>query len=271
MNSHLHRLLSFMYLVSLGAIAYPLVAQQPAKSPQPAQTVSSGTTEGSTSIQGIRRMIGFPYSADRVSETTQTLADGTKITRKRLVKEYQDGQGRRREEFFMPGAESVAQDDSPEWVRIFDPIAGVSYSLHPRDRTAQKTEIRRRAPQPPPQKTGASADLTLARPALPRPTREDLGTQVIDGLEARGERITRTIPAGAEGNDQPMQVTSEIWTSTKPRLVLMSITNDPRNGETVMRLSNLVLDEPPAELFQVPADYTLKELQTVAKPEPPSD
>jgi hypothetical protein len=258
-----------MYLVSLGAIAYPLVAQQPAKSPQPAQTVSSGTTEGSTSIQGIRRMIGFPYSADRVSETTQTLADGTKITRKRLVKEYQDGQGRRREEFFMPGAESVAQDDSPEWVRIFDPIAGVSYSLYPRDRTAQKSEIRSAIVHR--QTTRVQPNLTPAQPVPPRPTREDLGTQVIDGLEARGERITRTIPAGAEGNDQPMQVTSEIWTSTKPRLVLMSITNDPRNGETVMRLSNLVLDEPPAELFQVPADYTLKELQTVPKPEPPSD
>ena len=53
--------------------------------------------------------------------------------------------------------------------------------------------------------------------------------------------------------------------------MLLSITNDPRYVETVTRLTNLVLEEPPAELFQVPADYTVKELQPVAKPEPPSE
>jgi hypothetical protein len=94
---------------------------------------------------------------------------------------------------------------------------------------------------------------------------------VIEGLEARGERITRTIPAGAQDNDQPIQITSEIWTSVKPHLMLVNITNDPRYGESVMRLTNLVLDEPPPELFQVPPDYTVEELQPVAKPESPSE
>jgi hypothetical protein len=243
-----------------------LSAQQ---APQPAQPTSPGITVVSTGDLGIKRVIGAAYSADRVTVTTQTLADGTKITRKRLVKEYQDGQGRRREEFFEPGAESVAQDGSPEWVRIYDPIAGVSHRLNPRDRTAQKTEIHRGPHLL--KKTGAAANSAPAQPVPPRPTVEDLGTQVIEGLEARGERITRTIPAGAEGNDQPIQVTHEIWTSARPRLVLLNITNDPRYGETVTRLTNLVLEEPPAELFQVPADYTVQELQPVAKPEPPSE
>jgi hypothetical protein len=94
---------------------------------------------------------------------------------------------------------------------------------------------------------------------------------VIEGIEARGERITRTIPAGAQGNDQPIQITSETWSSTEPRLVLLRITNDPRRGETVTRLSNLLLEEPPAELFQVPAEYTVVELQPVAIPKPPAD
>ena len=47
--------------------------------------------------------------------------------------------------------------------------------------------------------------------------------------------------------------------------------DDPRYGETVTRLTNLVRDEPPADFFQAPADYTLVELQPVAKPESPSD
>ena len=166
---------------------------------------------------------------------------------------------------------SAGQDATPQSVRIFDPVAGVSYSLIPRDHTAHKTELRRRAVQPPSQTTGASANPTSPPPAPPRPTREDLGTQELEGLEVRGERIIRTIPAGAEGNDRPMQITTEMWTSLKPRLVLMRITNDPRYGESAMRLTNLVRDEPPAELFQLPPDYTVEELQPVTEPASPSD
>jgi hypothetical protein len=267
-NCHFRRFLSVVYVVALAAITRPLVAQQAPQPPQPAQPVSSGTAEGSTSIQGIRGTIGFPYSAGEVTVRTHTLADGTKITQKQLVKVYQDSEGRTRREYFKPGVESVGQDDSLLSVHIFDPVAGANYYLNPRDRRARKIEVRRPTPPSPPQTTGASANLTRA-PL--RRTREDLGTQVIEGLEARGERITRTIPAGAEGNDQPIQITLELWFSVERRLPLLRITNDPRYGETVTRLTNLVRDEPPAELFQVPPDYTIEELQPVAKPEPPSD
>lgn len=216
-------------------------------------------------------MTSVPYSADEVTVTTQTLADGTKITHQRLSKLYQDSQGRSRSEYFGNGVESVGQDDSPQPVSIFDPVAGARYFLNPRDRTAQRRDVRRPMPPPLSKTTGASSNLTPARPVSPQRTYEDLGTQMIEGLEAKGERITTNIPAGAEGNDQPMQTTFERWISTKPRLVLLSVTNDPRYGETVTRLANLVLDEPPAELFQVPADYTVQELQPVAKPESPSN
>jgi hypothetical protein len=47
---------------------------------------------------------------------------------------------------------------------------------------------------------------------------------------------------------------------------MMYTSNDPRRGETVNRITNLVRDEPPADLFQVPPDDTLEEMQTVVKP-----
>jgi hypothetical protein len=145
-------------------------------------------------------------------------------------------------------------------------VAGVYYYLNPRDHTAQKTEVRRRTAPPPPQASGAAANSAPAPPAPPRPTLEDLGTQVIEGLEAKGLRTTTTVPAGAEGNDRPLQITTEMWTSLNPPLLLMRISNDPRFGETVMRLTNLVRDEPPAALFELPSDYTVEELQPAAKP-----
>ena len=265
MNTHSYRFLSLMCLAALGAMDLSLVAQQ---APQPA---SSGAAAVSTGSQGIRRVIGFPYSADQVTVTTQTLADGTKITHKRLVRIYRDSEGRERNEFFKPGVDAVGQEDSPQSVNIYDPVAGVSYYLNPRERTAQKREIRRPTSSRANHMPATSTSPTPAQPVPPRPTVEDLGTQVIEGLEAKGQRITRIIPAGAEGNDQPIQITSESWYSSEPRIPLIYITNDPRHGETVMHLTNLALEEPPAELFQVPPGYTVEELQPVAKPTSPSD
>ena len=41
------------------------------------------------------------------------------------------------------------------------------------------------------------------RPANPNVATTDLGTQVVNGVNAQGKSTTRTIPAGAMGNAQP--------------------------------------------------------------------
>jgi hypothetical protein len=96
--------------------------------------------------------------------------------------------------------------------------------------------------------------------------REGLGTQDFEGVTAKGTRTTITVPAGAEGNDRPIQYTEENWYSDELRAQVLHITKDPRVGEVVTRLTNINLTEPPAELFQVPSDYTIMETQTVASP-----
>jgi hypothetical protein len=254
MNRHRHRFAGIMGALLGAVVCHPLTAQ----------LASPGNTAGSSNSHGVAGVI--PFTADEVTVTTQTLANGTKITHKRLEKLYRDSQGRLRREHFRAEAESVGQGDSPQSVEINDPVAGAHYTLNPGDRTAQRREIRRPTPSGVLHSPAASGNLAPAPPVPPRPTVEDLDTQVIEGLEARGERVTTSIPAGADGNDQPMQITYERWYSEKARLTLLVITNDPRYGERVLHLSNLVLDEPPAELFQVPADYTVQELQPVAKP-----
>ena len=265
MNNHFHRFLSGTCLVVLGATGFPSFAQQVS------QPASPGVVAGTANAQEARGEAVVGYSADQVSVMTQTLADGTTITHKSLSRVYRDSQGRSRYENYGTRADSGGPEDSPQSISIFDPAAGVSYYLNPRDHTAQRHEVRKPSPSPGARAANPSANLGPARPAMPRPIREDLGTQVIEGLEARGQRITRTIPEGAEGNDRPMQMTSESWIAAKEGIVLLQISNDPRRGERVMHLTNLVLEEPPANLFQVPPDYTLEELRPVAKPEPPSD
>jgi len=89
--------------------------------------------------------------------------------------------------------------------------------------------------------------------------KEDLGTQVIEGLVATGTRTTTTIAAGSIGNEQPILIVSEQWFSADLKVLVMTKHSDPRSGETIYRLMNIVQSEPARSLFEVPADYTLKD------------
>ncbi len=87
---------------------------------------------------------------------------------------------------------------------------------------------------------------------------ESLGTQVIEGVAAEGKRITRTIPAGQIGNERPLEITSEVWTSPDLQVIVMSKRNDPRFGETLYRLTNINHTEPDPSLFQIPTGFTVR-------------
>jgi hypothetical protein len=88
---------------------------------------------------------------------------------------------------------------------------------------------------------------------------ESLGRQVIEGVQADGTRTTMTIPAGEIGNEQPIQIVRETWYSPDLHMVMLSKRSDPRNGETVVRLSNVSRAEPPRTMFDVPADYKVSD------------
>jgi hypothetical protein len=90
-------------------------------------------------------------------------------------------------------------------------------------------------------------------------TKESLGTQTIEGLVCEGTRITRTIAAGEIGNENPINIVSEKWYSPDLQTVVLDKHSDPRFGETVFRLTNINRNEPAKSLFEVPADYTVKE------------
>lgn len=78
----------------------------------------------------------------------------------------------------------------------------------------------------------------------------------IEGLRANGQRSTWVIEAGKVGNDKPIQITREVWSSPELMVTLASRDFDPRTGETTYRLRNIKRGEPDAALLRVPADYT---------------
>jgi hypothetical protein len=91
--------------------------------------------------------------------------------------------------------------------------------------------------------------------------KEQLGKQLIDGVEAEGTRTTVTIPAGEIGNERPIEIVSERWYSPELQLVVMTRHSDPRSGETTYKLTNINRAEQVKSLFEVPAGFTVKDMQ----------
>ena len=78
-----------------------------------------------------------PYSAQAVTESTQTLGDGNRIVRKSTATVYRDSEGRTRREQSFKAIGPLATDGRAT-IFISDPVAGVDYFLDVRNQTARK-------------------------------------------------------------------------------------------------------------------------------------
>jgi hypothetical protein len=218
-----------------------------------------------------RPVAGAPFSAHEVNESVQTLADGNRITRTTESQFYRDSQGRVRREVNFGPPPGTSSGQKHTMITIDDAVAGVTYSLEPEEHVARKllrptaqddAAFRAKLEAESKAQAGEPANVTFYKVGAEnsrQSTTEDLGTQVIEGVTVSGTRVTTTIPAGAIGNEQPIQITSERWYSPDLQTVILSKLNDPRIGETTHRLININRGEPDPTLFQVPAGYTVQE------------
>ena len=211
-------------------------------------------------MRGGKIVTGAPFSAVAVSETTQTLADGNHISRKTQTNLYRDSQGRVRREITLVGFGPMAASGQPKsFVVINDPVGGVTYLLHPDEKTAEKmaspfAKMGGAAREAMRNKRSAREQQEIANGTLHQ---EDLGTQTIAGVTAQGTRLTRTIPAGQMGNEKPITIVNERWYSNDLQTVVVSKRSDPWSGETTYTLTNINRTEPDASHFTVPSDYSV--------------
>jgi hypothetical protein len=213
-------------------------------------------------FNGLRANVkNAPYSGTEVTTTTQTLADGTTITRTNSRTISRDSQGRVRiETTHTPPGGTTANTRTT--VEIFDPVAGTVSRLDPQRQTAETNTMR----QPPaganpngrgPRGGGGGGNARPRSAAAPQIARTDLGTQMVGGVSATGTRTTRTINAGAEGNSKAISSTREVWFSAELSIPVSETDSDPRFGTTTRTITNLTRSEPDAGLFQVPAGYAV--------------
>ncbi|HXP83038.1 MAG TPA: hypothetical protein VN976_24295 [Verrucomicrobiae bacterium] len=223
---------------------------------------------------------GAPYSATITNENIQTLEDGTHITQTSTGNIARDSQGRTRQDASLPAIGNLSAADAPHLVFIQDPVAQTVYTLNLTDKTAQKM------PSLPPNITSSgpasggkfvmqmgTAVAAGGPPPLPPPgimmqrtfiggdqgqvNTEDLGSQTMEGVQVTGVRTTRTIPVGEIGNDRPISIVTEVWTSPDLKTIVYSKRSDPRMGEQTFQLTNIVRSEPDASLFTVPPDFKI--------------
>jgi hypothetical protein len=122
-------------------------------------------------------------------------------------------------------------------------------------------EARRRAQGAEPvavEVSGGRFEVRRAGEAEKNLSEEVLPSRTIEGIRVDGKRTTITIPAGAIGNEWPIAIVNEEWTSPDLQVLVLTERKDPREGDSSYRLVHVVRNEPAASLFQVPPDYTIR-------------
>jgi hypothetical protein len=309
---------SLLLTVSLVVLSMPVFAQaQEGKKKTEAQVATTPTQSGTATFSvsgdgavaitsgnggftfvssfGFKETVvkGAPMSAEAVSESIQVLSDGNRIVRKSTTMIYRDSEGRSRREQTISSIGPYATAGEPSrLIHINDPVAGVSYILDVRSKTAQKIVFTNSkeftvATTDAAKKAAIEKGVAEAKASgegisvsgnsvtvingvattgsysgrIPKPEQkeESLGEQVMEGLKVEGKRYTSTIPAGQIGNEQPINIVTEKWYSQELKQVVYMKTTDPRFGETIYRLTNINRTEPDRSLFEVPSDYIIKE------------
>jgi len=246
---------------------------------------------GQDAVRPEPRRVAHPYTAKFRITSEQTLANGTTITRETTETAIVDSHGRRLTETAFP---ATGQLPERSMIRVFDPVArtntdwqvpGKKATVRPMPphrqsgeagsscwTTGPETQVASApsSPELPNVLVAVSGTASVggsiqtssdARPVAKEGTREDLGMQTIQGVEARGTRTTHTTPVGAVGNDAPLVRTTEVWMARSLDLMVRQVIDDPRTGKRTRELVELSQSEPDISAFQPPEGYEIETLE----------
>ncbi len=200
---------------------------------------------------GRKLVTGQPFSGTQTVTTQQTIGGGNQITRTQQSTVARDSQGRVSTSETVPPPAAFGK--APFTVTsIFDPVAGFRYRLDSSTMLAMQAAL-------PPQRPQGTNPNRGNRPANPNVTTTSLGTLTVNGVLATGTQVTQTIPAGAIGNAQPIQIVRVEWIANALQVPVQIKSSDPRFGTTDMELTGISQAEPNGSLFTVPAGYTVQQ------------
>jgi TonB family protein len=235
------------FALALAAATVAISFSAPTNAQTPDSAPVSVTSEGRVTewVYGERipAVRGLPFSAKVELETVSQLQDGTQIAHKTYNLDARDSAGRTHNEMRNW---ITAEGEEPRLTRIelYDPSTRTRTDLFPLTKLARQWV------------TGVAAQMApAAATAKPETTREEIGTDTIEGLPVKGVRVTQTYAAGTLGNDRPLTIVTEYWYASQLRLNLLTKRTDPRHGVQTVRVTELSRQEPDASLFAIGDDY----------------
>lgn len=231
---------------------------------------------------------GQPFSAVSVTQSTTVFSDGNRIVRTNTVRYFRDSQGRTRVER-GPAAVDGSGTQTNTLVVITDPAKSERIVLYPERKIAFALKMRAGAadqpPEPPMADEATELDTTAPFALLglrmgvgatakteSSSATTSLGQATVNGLAATGTRVVRTIPVGVLGNAKPITSTLERWLSTDLEVPVRITEASSIGGTITYNLEQISRAQPDAQLFTVPAGYTLHNVNlpkvpvAVAKP-----
>jgi hypothetical protein len=247
---------SFLVLALAATLIAPVYAAQ-----DTAHAPDGGT---SFTVSGVEllNIPGVPLTGKSSITWTRPLPDGGTVTTHLEANLARDSQGRiyRERRSFVP--ENSSQTSRLTQIHIFDPVARTTTTCTVATHECIITNFHPwRTTSPAAQPAGSFANGTRYL------TREDLGTNVMDGLDVTGTRETITINPGVVGNDRPLVSTREYWYAESLKTNLVVTRDDPREGKQVVRLIDFSTSEPEAQLFSPPAGYVVRDARASAQAE----
>lgn len=192
-------------------------------------------------------VLGAPFSADIVKEQLRPGTDETgQVFHGKL---YRDSAGRAR-------CEIEDATGNIRVIEIVDPVAKLYIRLLTRDKLARVTHQPANPPPTPASTPAVTRQIGFA------PHEEDLGSRTIEGLVATGKRFTKTQEARdaeqAAGRVTSIEM-SENWFSNDLQIKLLEVI-DFGGAKVVHRALNVQPGNPDPGVFQIPEDYTVKNI-----------
>jgi hypothetical protein len=191
------------------------------------------------------------FSAELVTDIAMPVR-GVVSRSRQTAMYYFDEAGRKRHSYKGPGGE--------ERIVIIDPQRQVGYMIRPDREDVLRVSGTPHNPLRP-----------ISMPSEPRPptyskqVSTQLGIKEFDGLKATGTLTETFYPPGAVGNDKEMVETREYWRLPQLGLSVYSRTSSPRFGERVAEYRNIQLGEPPASVFEIPANLKVRDIVQPAR------
>lgn len=250
-------------LTSLAFVALgtgTVLAQAPSVPPPPGRGMH-GLSPGAEGMPGEagegRTVTGIPLTAQISVTRENTLSDGNHIFRQSQTLLYRDGQGRIRREMTIDVGTPAMGSVKRTMIIIKDPVAGKRYILDPHSKTARELPMRPGGHGSHGNRAGGPGPDAHTQRSSDTMQEQNLGSKTIDGIQAEGRRITKTIAAGEIGNEKPIEVLSERWFSTDLQIPMLVTHSDPVMGTVTTKVTSVTRGEPEASLFQVPSDYKI--------------